>query len=134
VELVEFHPHSYYISRYPIGKEATIAVGVLDNRWTNDTNTPILIQTHTEGDQIVMTFWGDRQYAVDTITGARTNVIPPEEKTDDSATCLHQSPQEGFDITVTRVLSRSGSEADRRSYTTHYDASPEVICTNPNAG
>lgn len=134
VELVEFHPHSYYISRYPVGKEATIAVGVLDNRWTNDTNTPILIQSFIEGDEIVMTFWGDRQYQVDTITGGRANVIAPERKTDDSATCLHQSPQEGFDITVTRVLSRSGSEADRQSYTTHYDASPEVICTNPNAG
>lgn len=134
VQLVEFHPHSYYISRYPVGKEATIAVGVLDNRWTNNTDTPILIQTYIEGDEIVMTFWGDRRYQVQTITGDRTNVVEPEEREDDSEDCLPQSPQDGFDITVTRVLLQAGAEVDRESYRTHYAASPEVVCTNPNAG
>jgi vancomycin resistance protein YoaR len=134
VQLVEFHPHSYYIPRYPVGKEATIAVGVLDNRWTNDTDTPILIETYIEGTEIVMTFWGDRRYQVETVTGERTNVVEAEEREDDSETCLPQSAQEGFDITVTRVLLRSGEEVDRESYTTHYDASPEVVCTHPDAG
>ncbi|QDO87883.1 hypothetical protein FNH13_05570 [Ornithinimicrobium ciconiae] len=134
LQLDEWHPHSYYISRYPVGKEATIAVGVLDNRWTNDTDTPVLIQTYIDGSDIVMTFWGDRQYAVETITGGRANVVIPERHTDDSPNCLHQSPQEGFDITVTRVLSASGSEVDRQSWSTRYSASPEVTCTNPSAG
>lgn len=134
LQLDEFHPHSYYISRYPVGKEATIAVGILDNRWTNNTNTPVLIQTYLEGGEIVMTFWGDRQFSVQTITGPRTNIVTADKREDDSETCLHQSAQDGFDITVTRVLSRSGSEVSRQSYTTHYDASPEVVCTNPNAG
>lgn len=134
LQLDEFHPHSYYISRYPVGKEATIAVGILDNRWTNDTDTPVLIQTYIAGDEIVMTFWGDRQVSVQTVTGPRRNIVAAERREDDSATCLHQSAQDGFDITVTRILSRSGSEVSRQSYTTHYDASPEVTCTNPNAG
>lgn len=134
LELVEFHPHSYYISRYPAGKEATIAVGILDNRWTNNTKTPVIIETHIEGDEIVMTFWGRRRYHVETITGDRVNVVQPESHTDDSPACLTQHPQEGFDITVTRVLSDSSGEIDRQSWTTHYAPSPEVVCTNPNAG
>lgn len=134
LQLDEFHPHSYYISRYPAGKEATIAVGVLDNRWTNNTDTPVLIQAHIEGDEIVMTFWGDREYSVETIVGPRVNAVAPERHTDDSPNCLHQSAQEGFEITVTRVLSRSSDEVDRQSWTTQYAASPEVVCTNPSAG
>ena len=134
LQLDEWHPHSYYISRYPVGKEATIAVGVLDNRWTNDTDAPVLIQTYLEGSDIVMTLWGERRYNVETITGGRANIQRPERHTDDSADCLYQSPQEGFDITVTRVLSQSGSEVDRQSWSTRYSASPEVTCTNPNAG
>nr|WP_281496762.1 VanW family protein [Ornithinimicrobium sp. F0845] len=134
LQLDEFHPHSYYISRYPAGKEATIAVGLLDNRWTNDTNTPVLIQTYIEGSEIVMTFWGDRKYQVETISGPRVDVVTPERQTDDSLECLPQSPQEGFRITVTRVLSWSTGEVSRNSWTTTYAPSPEVVCTNPNAG
>lgn len=129
VQLDEFHPHSYYIERYPVGKEATIAVGLLDNRWTNDTDTPIVVQTWIEGSDIVMTFWGDRKYDVETVTGQRTNFVQPETRTDDGENCLPQSPQQGFTITVTRILSQSGSEADRQSYTTTYHPSDKVTCT-----
>lgn len=129
VQLDEFHPHSYYIERYPVGKEATIAVGQLDNRWTNDTNTPIVVQTWIEGSDIVMTFWGDKKYDVETATGQRTNFVQPETKTDDSEDCLPQSPQQGFTITVSRLLYQSGSEVDRQSYTTTYHPSDQVTCT-----
>lgn len=129
VQLDEFHPHSYYIERYPVGKEATIAVGLLDNRWTNDTNTPIVVQTWIEGSDIVMTFWGDKKYDVETVTGQRTNYVQPETRTDDSEDCLPQSPQQGFTITVSRILYQSGSEAGRQSYTTTYHPSDQVTCT-----
>ncbi|GAA1153190.1 VanW family protein [Ornithinicoccus hortensis] len=129
VQLDEFTPHSYYISRYPEGREATISVPVIDNKWTNDTDSPIIVQTRIEGDEIVMRFWGDRQYTVQTHTSGRSNVVQPGRKTDDSPNCLYQSPQVGFDVTVTRVLLRGGDEVDRRSYTTHYNASDEVVCT-----
>src|SRR5690606_2579667 len=75
VRLDEFTPHSYYISRYPVGREATIAVGVIDNKWTNDTASPVIVQTWISGSEIVMRFWGDRQYTVDTITGPRRNIV-----------------------------------------------------------
>lgn len=133
VQLDEFTPHSYYISRYPVGREATISVPVIDNRWTNDTDSPIVVQTWIEGNDIVMRFWGDRQYRVETVTGPRREVVQPEERVDDSADCLPQSPQEGFQITVTRVLYRGGQEAARESYTTRYQPSPQVTCTHPQA-
>lgn len=129
VQLDEFHPHSYYIERYPVGKEATIAVGQLDNRWTNDTNAPIVIQTYISGSDIVMTFWGDKKYTVETVTGPRTNFVQPGEDTDDSENCLPQSPMQGFTITVTRILYQSGDEAGRNSYTTTYHPSDRVTCT-----
>jgi vancomycin resistance protein YoaR len=134
VQLDEFTPHSYYISRYPVGREATIAVGVIDNKWTNDTSSPVVVQTWISGDEIVMRFWGDRQYTVETVTGARRNVVQPKESTDNSPTCLPQSPQEGFDITVTRILKQGGGVVSERSYTTHYKPSDKVTCTHPAAG
>lgn len=133
VQLDEFTPHSYYIPRYPVGREATISVPVIDNRWTNDTDSPIVVQSWIDGNEIVMRFWGDRQYRVETVTGPRREVVEPEEREDDSEDCLPQSPQEGFRITVTRILHRGGEEVARESYTTTYQPSPEVTCTHPDA-
>ncbi|MBA2694837.1 MAG: VanW family protein [Actinobacteria bacterium] len=129
LELDEFTPHSYYISRYPVGREATISVGQIDNRWTNDTNSPVVIQTYLEGDEIVMRFWGDRKFRVETTTGERRDVEAPKEFDDDSQDCLDQGAVEGFTITVTRTLSRSGDVVRTEPYTTTYQPSPGVTCT-----
>lgn len=130
LELDEFTPHSYYISRYPVGREATISVGQIDNRWTNDTDSPVVIQTFIEGDTIVMRFWGDRKFTVETTTtGERRNITEPETSTDDSQDCLDQGAVEGFTITVTRTLSRSGDVVRTEPYTTTYSASPGVSCS-----
>lgn len=130
----EFTPHSYYIPRYPVGREATLAVGIIDNLWTNDTDAPVIIQTWIEDDEIVMRFWGDRQYTVETVTGERRNVIEPGESEDDSEECLPQAAAEGFDITVTRILKRSGEEVDRQSWNTRYQPSDAIRCTHPDHG
>lgn len=134
VQIDEFTPHSYYIPRYPVGREATLAVGVIDNKWTNDTDAPVIIQTWIEGNEIVMRFWGDRQYTVQTVTGERRNIIAPGESEDDSQECLPQAAAEGFDITVTRVLLQRGEEVDRQSYNTRYQPSDAIRCTHPDHG
>ena len=48
LEDVEHKPHSFYIDRYPVGREATVAWPVVDLRFKNDTDHGVLIQTvHT---------------------------------------------------------------------------------------
>ena len=39
LEDVEHKPHSFYIDRYPVGREATVAWGAVDLRFKNDTPT-----------------------------------------------------------------------------------------------
>ena len=38
-------PHSFYISRYPAGREATVYEGVIDLQWRNDSDTGVYIDT-----------------------------------------------------------------------------------------
>lgn len=128
VQLDEFTPHSYYIARYPVGREATISVGQIDNKWTNDTDSPIVVQTFIEDDVIMMRFWGDRQYTVETETGPRREVKEPEEFEDDATDCLTQGAVEGFTITVTRTLLHAGDRVRTEPYTTTYRPSPGVTC------
>ncbi len=129
VELNSFTPHSYYISRYPVGREATISVGAIDNVWSNDTRSPVVIQTFIEGNEIVMRFFGDRQYTVETRTGERRKITEPDTKTDDSEDCLTQGAVDGFSITVARDLIKAGDVVRTDEYTTTYQPSPGVTCT-----
>ncbi len=43
LEDVEHKPHSFYIDRYPVGREATVVWGALDLKFKNDTDHGILI-------------------------------------------------------------------------------------------
>ncbi|WP_151526112.1 VanW family protein [Serinicoccus kebangsaanensis] len=134
VQLDAHTTHSFYISRYPAGREATLAVPVIDNLWTNDTSTPIVVQSWISGDEIQMVFLGDRQYAVETIDGPRRNTTTGERREDDRADCVPQSPADGFTIRNIRILRQGGEEVGRDDFTTTYDAADEIICTNPRAG
>ncbi|QFG69199.1 VanW family protein [Ornithinimicrobium pratense] len=134
VQLDAHTPHSFYISRYPAGREATLAYPVIDNLWTNDTDTPVVVRAWISGDEIHMTYLGQRQYDVRTIDGERRNITQGGEEEDDSEDCVPQAKSEGFTITVVRVLSRDGQEAHRDEFTTTYQASDQVTCTHPDAG
>lgn len=133
VQLDAHTPHSYYIARYPAGREATLALPYIDNLWTNDTDTPIVVRAWISGDEIHMTYLGQRQYDVRTIDGERRDITQGEELEDDSPDCVPQGKSEGFTITVTRVLSRGGDEVRREDYTTTYQPSDQVTCTHPDA-
>ncbi|WP_130014359.1 VanW family protein [Serinicoccus sediminis] len=133
VQLDAHTTHSFYIPRYPAGREATLALPWIDNLWTNDTDTPVVVRTWITGDEIRMVFLGDRQYTVRTIDGERRDVTQGERREDDSADCVNQARAEGFTIRNIRILRRGGEEVGRDDFTTTYDAADEVVCTNPRA-
>lgn len=133
VQLDAHTPHSFYIPRYPAGREATIVIPGLDNQWTNDTDTPVVIRTWVSGQEIFMEFLGDRQYTVETVEGPRQNIQEPERIEDDSPECVTQVASPGFTIYVARILSRGGEAVHRDEYTTTYIPEDEVVCSHPDA-
>lgn len=134
VQLDAHTPHSYYISRYPAGREATLAYPVIDNVWTNDTETPVVVRSWIDEAQIHMVLLGERQYDVETVDGPRRDVEEPEVEEDDSAECVPQSPSEGFTITNVRILRAAAQEVSRDEFTTTYHPADEIVCTHPEAG
>ncbi|OLT21260.1 hypothetical protein BJF78_34505 [Pseudonocardia sp. CNS-139] len=128
--LVEHRPHSFYISRYPAGREATIVTGALDNRFRNDNPTPVLIRTAWTPTSLTVWIYGQRQFEVTGTFGPRTNptqpntvTIPPGEQ------CTPSNGAPGFTITDTRTL-RNVNTGETRSetFTTRYNPSPRVVC------
>lgn len=53
-------PHSIYISRYPMGREATLNYGSIDLRFQNDTSAGLLIRTSYTSSSITVSFYGSK--------------------------------------------------------------------------
>ena len=133
-KIEEFHPHSFYIDRYPEGREATISWPDLDNSFTNDTGAGILINAEVDGDQVVVSFDGRSKY--DEVTAKksdRRNIKSPKTITDDDEDCVTQSPTPGFSVEITRTFVKDGKTAKTSTFTTTYDPQDDVTCTHPDA-
>lgn len=101
-------PHSFYISRYPPGREATLDYPGIDLTWTNDTRAPILVRAATTPTSVSIALYGDnggRRVRAD--SGPRRPV-----------------PGRDFAVTVSRTITYPGGRATSESYTTTYDRPP----------
>lgn len=133
LELLQHKPHSFYISRYPVGRESTVSWPNVDVKFRNDTEKAILITTSYYSNRISVSIYGTRKYEVETITGPRTNPTTFKTYDDDSTTCITQDGVSGFSIEVTRILKQGGVEVSRKVYRTRYLPEDRVRCTNPDA-
>ncbi|MFF7311629.1 VanW family protein [Streptomyces sp. NPDC008137] len=129
VKPVEHGAHSFYIERYPEGREATVAWGSLDLRFTNDSGKAIYIQAESTDTSVTVSFLGTREYdEIKSVKGPRTQVKKPSKKVSKDKECVPQTPLEGFDVTVERVFYNDGREVKREPYRTHYTPRDEIVC------
>lgn len=127
-QIDEFHPHSFYISRYPMGREATISWPNVDQKFTNTTKGGIVIRTAVDSNSITVTFYGKKTWDIEATLGPRVNITQPKTIHDDGPDCVPQSPGEGFDVTVGRIFKKAGKVVDTSYFTTHYIPEDLVIC------
>lgn len=129
-KIEEFHPHSFYISRYPEGREATISFPNVDNRFTNDTGAGILISADVNGDDVTVSFHGRKKYdEIRAGKSERKNIVQPKTITDDDEECVPQSPAPGFSVDITRTFIKDGAKVKSSDFTTTYIPQDDVTCT-----
>lgn len=134
VKPVEHGAHSFYIERYPEGREATVAWGTLDLRWLNDSGHPLYIQATSTDTSLTISFLGTKKYdEIRATKGPRTDITPPGKRTGSGETCEVQTPLEGFDVTVGRTFVQGGKEVEHEDFKTHYTPRDEVTCTPEGA-
>ncbi len=136
LEDVYHKPHSYYISRYPAGREATVFYDSIDLVFRNDQPTGIYIQTIWQPGSLTVTFWGTKQVDVESVSSERRNFRSPQrqEKPDDGE-CSPSDGSTGFDITVTRIFRQlgTGTTLGTEEFVTRYNAEPIIVCVPPPA-
>jgi vancomycin resistance protein YoaR len=132
---VEHKEHSYYISRYPAAREATVfqnpdGSSVIDLKFRNETPNAVVIQTAWTPESITIRLWGTKSVTVESITGARTGYTsPPTQNKAPGERCSPSRGSSGFTTSDTRVIrDLSGKELSRKTRTVIYNPQPRVVC------
>jgi vancomycin resistance protein YoaR len=108
IELVEFQPHSFYISRYPEGREATLAYGSIDVAVVNDSPHGILVTTSYTPTSITVSFWSRPWAEVEARSSGRRNVVPGARS-------------DGFDVTTERQVTYPDGRTEVESWEWTYE-------------
>jgi vancomycin resistance protein YoaR len=128
--IVERHNHSFYISHYPMGRDATVSWGGPDFAFTNDLDTGILITTSYTDETLTFSFWGTKpNRRVVTETGPQVNWRSPTTTyaldpyaPSGSVRTVSGSNQMGFDVTVSRTVYENGKKLREDAVTSNYIA------------
>lgn len=140
VTLDEWQPHSFFIPRYPPGREATLTYPQLDVAVTNDTDGWLLVRTATTPTSITVELYGRPRWSTvraehaeradprpfDTTVRAAEDVAPGEER-------VVQPGGEGFTITVRRIRTAgpAGTPPEVERWRTVYAPQQRIVEVNP---
>jgi vancomycin resistance protein YoaR len=134
VQLDQWKAHSWYISRYPMGREATLSYPELDVRFTNTTDAVIVVKTsHTDTSVTVSIYGQPIADAVSATHGEPTNRTQPETqtRTTDELPCGRerevQGQSEGFTVEVVRTVDRTDGTTDTRTIRTVYVPQNRIV-------
>ncbi|MFN2557217.1 MAG: VanW family protein [Nitriliruptorales bacterium] len=108
--IVESKAHSLYISRYPMGREATLNYGGIDLKFRNDTSHGVLVHTSYTATSITVSLYGNNGgRTVTAQLGQPYNFrIGPDGK-------------RGFDVDYFRIVDYGGGRSNRQRFVTRYD-------------
>jgi vancomycin resistance protein YoaR len=134
LRISERHPHSLYISRYELGRDATVYWPSLDLKFVNDTDAWVLVKGFAEGDGISIAIYGGESRRVESsatplvVTGS-VEVERVEDPTLPKGKQVVE--EEGSAPTRTsatrKVYSADGELIRSETWTTSYEGEERVV-------
>jgi vancomycin resistance protein YoaR len=137
--ITERRNHSWYISHYPLGRDATVNWGGPDLKFKNDLDHALLIKTSYTDSTLTFSFYGTKQNRrVVTSTGPQTNFTSPQPSyaydpaaPKGSIRTVTGSHESGFDVTVYRKVYEGDELIRKDSFTSRYVAVGDTIIYGP---
>jgi vancomycin resistance protein YoaR len=134
LEITERNPHSLYISRYPLGRDATVYWPSLDLKFVNDTDSWVLVKGFPESDGVTVSIYGGERRRVESSEGTMTVTgSAPERRVKDRTlpigeTVVEESGSSSSRTTVTRTIyAPNGRLIDEETWNTSYKGETRVI-------
>jgi vancomycin resistance protein YoaR len=125
--VVQRRNHSLHISHYPMGRDATLNWPGTDLKFRNDSPYGIFITSRATPSTLTFTFWStSRGFKVTSSTSAARNYRAPPTRYKDDPTLpkgeevVEESGSSGFDVTVSRTVTKGGKVVRRDSFVSNY--------------
>lgn len=132
---IEHHPHTFYIDRYPAGREATVYYGALDMRFQNDTQYGVYIQafikasTPSTKGSITVRMWSTKVWdEVRATDPVKSNYTQPTTRVSTDPKCEPQGANQGFSVSYTRQFIRAGKVAKEEKFFWKYAPEDKITC------
>jgi vancomycin resistance protein YoaR len=134
LRITERNPHSLYIDRYPLGRDATVYWPSLDLKFVNDTDHWVLVKGFPESDGITVSIYGGERRRVESSEGTmRITGSPPVKRVNDPTlpvgqTVVEESGSSPSRTTVTRTVYSPGGEVlGEETWNTSYKGETKVV-------
>jgi vancomycin resistance protein YoaR len=132
--VLERHNHSFYISHYPTGRDATVSWGGPDLKFKNDTDGWMLISvSYTSGSITISLYGTDPHYKVTSKTSPFTNEKPfstekiKDPKLEEGKKVIEDPGVKGMTCTVTRTVKKGGKTVRTDTFKSVYRPKTEVV-------
>jgi vancomycin resistance protein YoaR len=134
---VQHKPHSFYIDRYPVGREATVAWPSVDLKFQNTTPYGVLVQawiepsTPSSQGAMHVRMWSTKYWDIVAEQSDRYDFTSPQTRHLSGDDCVPNDGYGGFDIDVFRLFYKHGSKKldHRETMHTTYTPSDTVVCS-----
>jgi vancomycin resistance protein YoaR len=132
--ITERNPHSLYISRYQLGRDATVYWPSLDLKFANDTKAWVLVKGFVESDGISVAIYGGERRRVESSAGTFevTGPVPVKRVRDKTLpkgkTVVEEDGSTPSRTSVTRtVYAPDGSVIRDETWTTSYKGETRIV-------
>jgi hypothetical protein len=127
---VEHHPHASLTDRFPAGMEAAVSYPDVDMKFQDDSGAPVYVWTQSTDTAVTVAILGRKGFdAVQSEISPRYAVVAPKAVAKGTAAgCVAQDGVAGFQIDVTRVMSKAGQEPVRQVFHTVYAPVDRIVC------
>ncbi len=132
--VTERHNHSFYISHYPAGRDATVSWGGPDLKFKNDTGEWLLISvSYTSGSITISLYGTDPGYRVISKTGPFTNERDyatektKDPKLDEGVKVIDDPGVKGKTCVVTRTVKKDGEVVRSDTFKSVYRPKTEIV-------
>ena len=130
----ERHNHSFYISHYPKGRDATVSWGGPDIKFVNETKSWVMISVSYSSSSITISLYGtDPGYEVTSKTGPFTNEKPfrtetiKDPKLASGMKVIMDNGVKGRTCVVTRTVSKGGAVVRTDNFKSVYRPKAQVV-------
>ncbi len=137
-EDVTHQPHSYYFSRYPEGREATISWPNPDLVFRNDSNALIIIDTSYTSTSVTVRFFGNNGgRECESEKSERYNptepdtVYEPDSSVRPGTEVVDSNGWQGFTVDITRIMKLPDGSQQAQTWTHRYLPGPVRIRVHP---